>query len=181
MPTPRINHEYENVTHFLTITIIEWIDIFTKPEYFQTIVNSFKFCQKNKGLLLYEYVIMTNHLHLIARAANGHKLSQIISDFKKHTTREILRLLRSDNRHYILNLLHHSFSKKEEYDQQIWARENYAEPIISEAFLQEKTKYIHYNPVKKEYVAKPEDWIYSSAANRIRHDHSIIKLNEVDE
>jgi len=57
MPTSRIKQGNENITHFLTITIIEWIDIFTKPKYFQIIINSLRYCQKNKGLLLYEFVI----------------------------------------------------------------------------------------------------------------------------
>ncbi|MCK5413467.1 MAG: transposase, partial [Candidatus Pacebacteria bacterium] len=89
MPPKRINQENENEVHFLTITIIEWIDIFTKPEYFQIIAESLKYCRKNKGLLLYEFVVMTNHIHLIAKAKEDNKLSQIINDFKKHTTREI--------------------------------------------------------------------------------------------
>lgn len=55
---------------------------------------------------------MTNHIHFIARANEGSKLSQIISDFKKHTTREILKLLESDNRHYIVNLLTIVLGKK---------------------------------------------------------------------
>ncbi|MCK4553454.1 transposase, partial [Candidatus Parcubacteria bacterium] len=91
MPTKRINQENENEMHFLTLTIIEWIDIFTKPEYFKVIIDSLKYCRKNKGLKLYEYVIMTNHIHLIVKAEQGYKLSQIISDFKKYTTREILK------------------------------------------------------------------------------------------
>ena len=177
MPPKRINQENENITHFLTITIIEWIDIFTKPEYFQIIIDSLKYCQKNKGLLLYEFVIMTNHLHLIARAKEKYKLSQIISDFKKHTTREILKELEKDNRKYILNLIKNSFSKKKDYQNQIWQRENYPEPIINEKFLNEKIKYIYNNPVKKEYVAKQEDWLYSSARNRILNDNSIIQLD----
>ena len=181
MPPKRINQENENTTHFLTITIIEWIDIFTKPQYSQIIVNSLKYCQKNKGLLLYEFVIMTNHLHLIARAKEKYKLSQIISDFKKHTTREILKELEKDNRKYILNLIKNSFSKKKDYKNQIWQRENYPEPIINEKFLNEKVKYIYNNPLKKEYVAKQEDWFYSSARNRILNDNIIMKLDNLIE
>ena len=128
-------------------------------------------------MLLYEFVIMTNHLHLIARAKEKYKLSQIISDFKKHTTREILKELEKDNRKYILNLIKNSFSKKKDYQNQIWQRENYPEPIINEKFLNEKIKYIYNNPVKKEYVAKQEDWLYSSARNRILNDNSIIQLD----
>lgn len=174
----RIKQENENLTHFLTITIIEWIDIFTKPQYFQIIVDSLKYCQKNKGLLLYEFVIMTNHLHLIAKAGEGNKLSQIISDFKKHTTREILKKLEKDNRKYILNLIKNSFAKKKDYQNQIWQRENYPETIMNENFLKEKINYIYNNPVKKGYVAKQEDWLYSSARNRILNDDSVIKLDD---
>ena len=181
MPTPRINSEYENLTHFITITVIEWIDIFTKSEYFDTIVKSLAYCRENKGLLLYEYVIMTNHLHLIVGAAKGYKLSQIISDFKKHTTGEICKLLKTDNRRYILNLLNHSFSKKDGYEMQIWLRENYPEVMLSENFLQEKITYIYNNPIKRGLVAKPEDWLYCSARNRILNDNTVIKLDRLNE
>ena len=181
MPTLRINYENENTTHFLTLTIIEWINIFTKPEYFEIIIDSLKYCQKNKGLLLYEYVIMTNHIHLIAKAKEGNKLSQIISDFKKHTTREILKELKKDNRKYILNLIKNSFTKKRGYQNQIWQRENYPEIITTEEFLNEKIKYIYNNPVKKRYVVNPEDWIYSSAKNRILKDDSVIELDNLSE
>ncbi len=179
MPPKRINQENENLTHFLTITIIEWIDIFTKPQYFQIIIDSLKYCQKNKGLLLYEFIIMTNHIHLIARSKEKYKLSQIISDFKKHTTREILKELEKDNRKYILNLIKNSFSKKKDYQNQIWRRENYPEPIINEKFLNEKIKYIYNNPVKKEYVTEQEDWLYSSARNRILNDDIVIELDNL--
>ena len=119
---------------------------------------------------------MTNHLHLIARVKEGNKLSQIISDIKKHTTREILKELEKDNRRYILNLIENSFNKKKDYQNQIWQRENYPEVIASEKFLLQKTNYAYNNPVKKEYVVKPEDWLYSSARNRILNDNVVIEL-----
>ncbi len=178
MPTMRINQVNENDTHFLTITVIEWIDIFTKPEYFQIIIDSLKFCRHKKGLLLYEYVIMTNHLHLIARAKGSYKLSQIISDFKKYTTTKIFKLLEQDNRKYIKNLIKNIYSRKYGYEKQVWQRENYPAVIASEKFFLEKVNYIHKNPVKKRFVAKAEDWLYSSARNRVLNDHSIIKLDD---
>lgn len=178
MPTLRINKENENQPHFLTLTTIEWIDIFTKPEYFKIIIDSFKFCQNNKGFLLYEYVILTNHIHIIASAEENYKLSQIISDFKKHTTRKILESLKEDNRCYILNLINNSFYKKKGYNNQIWQRENYPEPIVSEKFLLIKIKYMYDNVLKKAYVDKAENWLYSSARNRILGDNSIIKLDD---
>jgi REP element-mobilizing transposase RayT len=124
---------------------------------------------------------MANHIHLIVKAKEGNKLSQIISDFKKHTTREIIKELEKDNRKYILNLVKNSFSMKKEYENQIWQRENYPELIISEKFLHQKINYIHNNPVKKEYVENSEDWIYSSARNRILEDSRIIGLDNIEE
>ena len=180
MPTLRINKENENLPHYLTITVIEWIDIFTKPEYFKIITESIQFCRQNKGLLLYEYVIMTNHLHLIARAKEGNKLSQIISDFKKHTTREIFKLLKQDNRRYIFTLIKNSYSKKKGYDNQIWQRENFPKVINSEKFAKQKIEYMFYNPVRKEYVANPEDWLYSSAKNRLTDDNHIMEIDSFD-
>ena len=178
MPTLRINQINEECCHFLTITTIEWIDIFTNEDYFKLIVDSLKFCRQNKELLLYEYVIMTNHLHLISQAKEGYKLSQIISDFKKYTTREILKLLKNDNRRYIISLIKNSFSKKSGYENQIWQRENYPEVIESEKFFLEKVNYIYNNPVKRGFVSKSENWLYSSARNRILNDNSIIELDE---
>ena len=179
MPTLRVNKEEQNSVYFITFTVIEWIDIFTKIEYFDVIIKSLDYCRKNKGLLLYEYVIMTNHLHLIAQAKEGSEISQIISDFKKHTTRQILKLLGKDNRGYILNLLKRSFSKKKGYVMQIWQRENYPELLVTEKFLRQKAMYLYLNPVRKGYVSKPEGWLYSSARNRLFDDSSIIEIDSL--
>ncbi|OJI06567.1 hypothetical protein BK004_02910 [bacterium CG10_46_32] len=180
MPTPRINKaENENKAHFITITVIEWIDIFTKPEYFKIVLDSFAYCRANKGLLLHEYVVMTNHLHFIGQAKEGFALSRILSDFKKYTTHEITKLLEKDNRRYILSLLKNSFSRKAGYTFQIWRRENYPEMILSNEFLEQKIKYIYDNPVKRGFVEKAEDWMYSSARNRILEDTSLIELDSI--
>ena len=124
---------------------------------------------------------MANHIHLISKTKERNKLSQIISDFKKHTTRKIIKELEKDNRKYILNLIKNSFARKKGYENQIWQRENYPELIISEKFLHQKINYIHQNPVKKEYIRNPEDWIYSSARNRILNDSGIIELDNIEE
>ncbi len=124
---------------------------------------------------------MTNHIHLIVRANENYKLSQIISDFKKYTTREILKMLESDNRKYIKNLIKNSFSKKKGYENQIWQRENYPKVVENEKFYLEKANYIHNNPVKKGYVEKPEEWIYSSARNRAMGDMGDNRIIGLDE
>jgi REP element-mobilizing transposase RayT len=73
-PMPRIlRGDTENI-YFLTPTVVEWIDVFTKWEYFEILADSLKYCIKNKGLVLYEYVFMTNHIHLIVGVDGGKAL-----------------------------------------------------------------------------------------------------------
>ncbi len=163
MPTLRINKQSQNIPHFVTLTTIEWIDIFTKPEYFEVIEQSLQFCRKYKRLKVYEYVIMMNHIHLIISTPEQNNLPQVLSDFKKHTTKKLWELLEKDNRKYIKNILQNSYNRKKGYVNQIWQRENYPEPIYTEKFLMTKIQYIWMNPVKKGYVLKPEDWLHSSA------------------
>ena len=177
--------------YFLTITVVEWINIFTKPRYFELLRDSLQFCIDQKGLVLYEYVFMTNHIHLIARASedsdglalnraySGTGLDAIIRDFKRFTTQEIKKLLKEDNRSYILRVLKNSLKFKKGSEFQIWQRENYAEEIYSDEFRDTKVNYIHNNPVKKQYVLRPEDWLYSSARQKIQElepDHPNVVL-----
>jgi putative transposase len=75
---------HENI-HFVTFTIVDWIDIFTRPAYKQMITDALSYCQQHKGLKLYAFCLMTNHLHLLASAKEPARLPEIIRDFKKHT------------------------------------------------------------------------------------------------
>ena len=179
MPTPRINKENKNKIHFLTFTTIEWIDIFTKSEYFDLIIGTFKHCQKNSGLLLHGFVIMTNHLHCLVSAKESYYLENIVASFKKFTTSQIKELLEKDNRKYISALIKSSYAKKKNNSFQIWQRENYPEIIESEKFFLQKLNYIHNNPVVKCYVSKPEDWLYSSARNYLLNDNSVIVVDRI--
>ena len=41
--------------YFATLTIVEWIDLFTRQEYRDIVLNSLRYCQENKGLDLCAY------------------------------------------------------------------------------------------------------------------------------
>jgi REP element-mobilizing transposase RayT len=57
---------YQNAIYYLTIATVEWLDIFSRKVYKNILIDSFQYCIKNKGLVLYSYVIMSNHIHFIA-------------------------------------------------------------------------------------------------------------------
>ena len=82
--------------YFVTSTVVDWVDIFTRPKYKHIVVDSLVYCQQHKGLDIYAWVLMTNHIHMIAGTRDGVLLSDILRDFKKFTNRRILSELEND-------------------------------------------------------------------------------------
>jgi putative transposase len=161
----------QNALYYLTCTVIGWIDIFSRAVYKDIVISSFQYCRQHKGLKLYAYVIMTNHLHLIASAAEGFVLSHILRDFKKFTSKGIRDILLDEKqpesrREWMLNMFGYARranAANEEF--QLWKHENHPVELYSEAVKKQKLKYIHNNPVRAGFVFSPEDWKYSSASN----------------
>ena len=81
----------QNGLHFLTMTVVGWLDVFTRQQYRDIVIDSLKYAQKEKGLVVNAYVIMSNHLHLIGYAKEGYQLSNILRDVKKHTAKQIIK------------------------------------------------------------------------------------------
>ncbi|MGK0285442.1 MAG: REP element-mobilizing transposase RayT, partial [Salibacteraceae bacterium] len=78
--------------YFLTFQVVEWVDVFTRKTYRDIIIQSLKFCQENKGLEIYGYVIMSNHIHLLLRS-DSNSLSNTIKEFKSFSAKQILKLI----------------------------------------------------------------------------------------
>ncbi len=158
----------QSALHYLTIQVVDWIDVFTRQIYRDIVIDSLRYCQKNKGLQIFGYVVMSNHIHLIANSPNGH-LSETIRDFKKFTSKNIISAIEKGNesrKDWMLNRFEFNakqHSRNERY--QFWTHENHAIVLFSNRFMQEKLEYLHNNPVRAGLVAKPEDFLYSSARN----------------
>ncbi|NJK96187.1 MAG: transposase, partial [Bacteroidales bacterium] len=82
-----------DTAYYLTFQIVGWVDIFTRKIYRDIVIDSFKYCQQNKGLNLYAYVIMSNHIHILGSSQNG-DLSGIVRDFKNYTSNRFLENIR---------------------------------------------------------------------------------------
>ncbi|WP_425392406.1 REP-associated tyrosine transposase [Ekhidna sp.] len=157
-------------TYFLTLTVVDWVDIFTRPVYKNIIVDSLKYCQKNKGLELFAWVLMTNHLHLIARTREGHHLSDFLRDFKKFTSKQISSAINDEpesRKDWMIHRLKFHVNFDETRNYQVWKEGNEAKEIHSNDFLDQKINYIHQNPVEAGIVYEPENYIYSSAIDYV--------------
>lgn len=83
--------------YFITFAVVHWVDTFTRPLYKDIIVDSLQYCQREKGLDIYAWCLMTNHLHLIAGRNGNTKLEDIIRDFKKYTSVHICRQIEEND------------------------------------------------------------------------------------
>jgi len=155
--------------YFLTFTVIDWIDIFTRASYKIEIANSLNYCQKNKGLRLFAWCLMTNHLHLICQTTEPHTLTEFVRDFKKYTAKTILKKIWDEpesRRSWILGALREAGK----YDNRItnykfWQEGCHPIQLHTNEMIDQRINYVHNNPVRALIVGNPEDYLYSSARN----------------
>ena len=154
--------------YFITLTIVGWIDLFTRPAYKHIIINSLKYCVKEKGLRIFAYVIMSSHIHLIVKDEDG-KLNYIIRDFKRYTSIElknaILQSPESRREWMLMAFSNAAESIKRNKHYKIWKDGYHPVELTDSKMIDQKVDYIHHNPVEAEIVRNPEDYKYSSAAN----------------
>ena len=162
----RIDHPSN--AYFLTFTVVDWVDIFSRKIYRDIVIDSFKYCRSFKGLKVWGYVIMTNHVHSIL-IAQQNNLPDIIRDFKRHTASTILKSIQTpeeSRRDWMMKRFEFAAkSNVRNSTHQLWTHDNRAKELVSEKFTMQKLDYIHLNPVRAGFVDKAEDWIYSSARN----------------
>jgi len=165
-----IQHRITGEVYFVTDTVVDWVDIFSRPSYRHIILESLQYCQKEKGLIIYAWVLMTNHLHAIVGSTEKNRVSDIWRDFKKFTSKEIVRTLLIDNtesrQEWMLNRFEYSGKNdKKIKNYRFWQEGNDAQGIYLNDYFNQKLNYIHNNPVKAEIVNRAEDYRYSSATD----------------
>ncbi len=153
----------EEQLYFITSTVQKWIPVFTSEKYFEILIDSFKYSQREKNLKIYSYVILDNHFHSIL---SGNNLRQTISSLKSFTAAKIIDQLKTDDKDWLLNQLqYYKLKHKTKSEYQFWQEGFHPQIIYSEEVFKQKAEYIHYNPVKRGLVTEPEYWRYSSAAS----------------
>ncbi len=156
----------QDAAHFLTMTVVEWLDVFSREENKILLCESLNYCTEKKGLEIYAYVIMSNHIHLLARARERN-LSDIVRDFKKFTSGKLISKIRrgrESRKEWMLEILTKKTKvENQKSTMQLWQYENHPIEIYSPKWTKEKIQYIHFNPVEEGVVQKPENYKYSSA------------------
>lgn len=166
------NYKFNNPTaaYFVSFAVVEWLDVFTKNEYKNILVDSLHFCQKEKGMEIYAWCIMTNHVHLIFRSIKGQKPELLLGDFKRFTSKAIVKAIMNNTKESRKDVLLEQFVKAGNKSSnvskyQFWRHDNRPIELWSNKVIFQKINYIHNNPVEEGLVFRAEDYIYSSAVD----------------
>lgn len=154
MPSRRVATELNTSTYYVTLTVARWYYLFDRFDRWQILADSLRYCQEHKALQLNGYVFMLNHLHLIVTSPD---VAGFLRDFKRFTSKQLKQNIETHEPR-ILSLF---IDEAGQY--QFWQNTNAPKKIENPAFYRQKLNYIHENPVRKNYVEKPEYWQWSSA------------------
>ena len=157
----------QQAIHFVTFTVINWLDVFIRDEYRQIMLDSLRYCCQNKGLNVHAYCIMTSHVHLILSVREGFALSDTIRDMKSYTAGQLRQAIQvhpaESRKAWLLWMFERAGRKnKRNNDFQFWQQHNHPIELTTSHIMQQRLDYLHNNPLEAGFVNDPTAWVWSS-------------------
>ena len=143
---------------YITVVTKDRLPVFQKDQLKEVLCNAID--EARKRFLLFAYVIMIDHLHLLT--SKPISTSEVLRVLKGLTARRVIDYLNENNYSSSLAKLQHR-ERDRNYKYSLWQREKNVLPIFSEAMFMEKLNYIHQNPVRAKLVNRAIDYRWSSA------------------
>ena len=144
---------------YFTATNLEWKKLLQPDKYKDIITDSLRFLVEDKRIILYAFVIMINHIHLIWQMRASIDLEAVQRDFLKFTAGKI----KADIRKHHPAVLLHFFVGAKDREYQFWERNPLSIELRTPAVFLQKLNYIHWNPVRAGLCRWPEKYKYSAA------------------
>jgi len=146
----------------------------------QIVLDFLVWLQSKKRMLLFAFVIMPSHLHLVLKP-EGKTIGEVVRDFGSYTAHIILHELREDKRDDLLKFFHEQ-RRDSRHEHSIW-QDIQAKNIYSSEFLFQKMEYIHSNPVSKDWklVDDRAEYKYASACFYDKGTAPIIPITDINE
>ena len=168
------------IPHFVTFSVVGWIDVFSREQYKELFVESLKYCQRSKGLVLHAWVIMTNHVHLII-SSNTNKLEHIVRDIKKYTSKQMIKAIQENNtesrKEWMLNIFSYTGQTNNNNKEfQFWKQDYHPIELDNPNKMKQRLDYLHENPVRIGLVWEPWHYKYSSAIDYYTNEQGLIKI-----
>ncbi|WP_332031166.1 REP-associated tyrosine transposase [Kaistella sp.] len=166
------NYKFHNPEglYFISFAVVGWLDVFIRNEYKDLFLESVRFCQKEKGLEIHAWCIMSSHVHLVFRSIKGQKPELLIGDLKRFTSKSIIKAImenpKESRKDFLLEAFRTEAKKSSNVkNYQFWRHDNKPIELWSNRVIKPKIDYVHQNPVEAGLVFRAEDYRYSSAVD----------------
>jgi putative transposase len=166
----------DDYAYFITSVTSHRLLMFSENNYCEILIENLSYYRKAKDFLLLGYVFMPDHYHMIIHPEGKWSIGEIVRDFNKYTAKCIIEKAEQTDPKLYESL---SIVKKTRRTRkhQVWRENPWQEHIYSKKFFLQKLKYIHSNPVKKQLVQNPQDYLFSSYRSLYLDDHRPIKVD----
>lgn len=153
--------------YFISFAVVYWIDLFIRREYKEIVLESWRYCQKEKDLEIYGWCIMPSHIHMIV-GSKGRVLNKIVGEMKSFTSRMIREAISEhpgeSRREWMVWLMERAGMRNSNNNEwQLWQQHNKPIEILNMEMFYQKMEYVHRNPVEAGFVENEEDYLHSSA------------------
>ncbi|HNE63840.1 MAG: transposase [Saprospiraceae bacterium] len=170
--------------YFVSFATVGWVDVFTRAEYKEIFLESLKYCQQHKGLVIHAWCLMTNHVHLIFSGGEPGKHSGILRDLKKYTAIKLLEAIAANpqesRKEWMMKIFTQAGKENSNNSRyQFWRQDNHPVEIYSPKVVSQKLEYVHNNPVNAGIVQEAEHYLYSSARN-YSNQNGLINVENLD-
>ena len=171
------------IPHFVTFSVVGWIDVFSREQYKELFLESLKYCQQKKGMVLHAWVIMTNHVHLIISSISN-KLEHVVRDLKKFTSKQISKAIKENNaesrKEWMLNIFSYTGKNNNNNKEfQFWKQDYHPIELDTPEKMKQRLDYLHENPVRGGLVWEPWHYKYSSAIDYYTNEHGLLKVEHL--
>lgn len=173
----------DQIPHFVTFTVVGWVDVFSREYYKEIMIDSLRFCQQNKGLRLHAWVIMTNHVHLIM-SSNTNKIEFLVRDIKKFTSKKMIHAIEENDKEsrkvWMLNMFAYAgHNNNNNKDFQFWKQDYHPIELNTPELMQQRLEYLHNNPVKSGLVWEAWHYKYSSAIDYCTRERGLLVVEHL--
>ncbi|MDQ8006224.1 MAG: transposase [Pedobacter sp.] len=150
-----------DVIYFFTATINNFYPLLNNDQIKTLIIDSLSHLVKNNLAVVYAFVIMPNHIHLIWKTLGNNGNETTVGSFMKFTAHQFQKYLRT----FEPNKLDLYKSNVSDRSYHFWKRDPLAIPLSSINILEQKLSYIHRNPLQEKWKLTDleEDYRWSSA------------------
>ena len=158
--SPKFQVSRDSQALYITVVAKDRLPIFKTDAIKLVTCQAMDEARKSGGFLLFAYVIMPDHLHLVTDCPKTS--ADVLRRVKGLTARRVIDYLQEHDYQSSLAKLRHEEWKRR-HSHSLWQQEKNVFSIFSEAVFMQKVNYIHLNPVRAGLVEQAIDYRWSSA------------------